>query len=77
MSDPSSVRRDVRVIQVATTAILHGIGLSCTSSQSPWTTKSPPVRGRPGGHDGNGRPLVPSFLRHSMCVRADLAALDR
>ena len=26
------------------------------------------------GHDGNGRPLVPSFLRHSMCVRADLAA---
>ena len=27
--------------------------------------------------DGNGRPLLPSFFRHSMCVRADLAALDR
>ena len=36
---------------------LHGIGLSCTSSQSPWSTKSPPVRGRPGGHDGNGPTL--------------------
>ena len=27
--------------------------------------------------DGNGRPLLPYFLRHSMCVRADLAALYR
>ena len=27
--------------------------------------------------DGNGRPLLPSFLRHSMCGRADLTALDR
>ena len=45
ISDPSSVRRDVRVIKVATTAFLHSIGLSCTSStvsldyaitSSPW-----------------------------------------
>ena len=27
--------------------------------------------------DGNGRPLLPSFVRHSMCGRADLTALDR
>ena len=27
--------------------------------------------------DGNGRPLLPSFVRHGMCGRADLTALDR
>ena len=32
MGDLSSVRRDLRVIKMATTEILHGIGLSCTSS---------------------------------------------
>ena len=34
----------------------------------PW-----PLRRSRGG--GNGRPLLPSFVRHSMCGRADLAAL--
>ena len=52
--DLSSVRRDVRATKIDTTAILHGIGFSSTSSQSSRTTESPPVRGRPGGHDGNG-----------------------
>ena len=42
----------------------------------------PVLHNRPWPHrrsrgDGNGRPLVPSFLRRSMCVRADLAALYR
>ena len=69
--DLSSVRRDVRVTKIDTTAILHGIGFSSTSSQSPRTTESPPVRGRPGGHDGNGcRSLsaVPFFPKSGSCA---------
>ena len=44
--------------------------LSLSLRKRPW-----PLRRSRG--DGNGRPLLPSFVRHSMCVRADLAALDR
>ena len=35
-------------------ASVRGIGLSSTSSQTRQSLQSPPVRGRPGGFDGNG-----------------------
>ena len=36
-------------------ASICGIGLSSTSLRSPQSVQSPPVRGWPGGFDGNGR----------------------
>ena len=40
--------------------LVRSIGLLSTSSRTPQSLQSPPVRGRPGGHDGNGRPLSPA-----------------
>ena len=41
-------------------ASICGIGLSSFSSRSPQSRQSPPVRGRPGGFDGNGRRSSPA-----------------
>ena len=35
-------------------SLVRGIGFLSTSSRTPPTLQSPPVRGRPGGFDGNG-----------------------
>ena len=49
--------------------LVRSIGLWSTSSRTPQSLQSPPVRGRPGGHDGNGRPLV-AFLFTAQLVRS-------
>ena len=41
-------------------ASIRGIGLSSTSSRSPQSMQSPPVRGRLGGFDGNGSRSSPA-----------------
>ena len=45
-----------------------------TCPRTPRSFKAPDPSGCRGG---NGRPLLPSFVRHSLCSRADRTALDR
>ena len=71
--DERAGRRCTILDPVGELASERGIGLSSTSSQTRQSLQSPPVRGRPGGSDGNGRPSLPAACP----VTSDFSSQDR
>ena len=58
---------------IGVVASIPGIGPLSTSSRPSRTSETPPVRGRPGGSDGNGHRSSPAALPAS----SDFSSLDR